>query len=100
MRSLALKTAFAFLMTAGLAFAADPPKVGDVVWAQWKPNQWYHGKLDKKTDLGFHVAFDDGDKSDLPVSFLALDNAPKKADLKPGVRVTVPQAGGPLQHTT
>ena len=36
-------------------------KVGDTVWAQWKPNAWYHGKVDRLTDIGFKVNFDDGD---------------------------------------
>lgn len=53
--------------------AADAPKVGDKVWAQWKPNDWYPGKVAKACPTGLHVVFDDGDEADLAVSLIAVD---------------------------
>lgn len=83
------------LATAGLLLvaavsSAEAPKVGDKVWAQWRPNQWYHGTLDKKTDVGFNVKFDDGDEADVAPSLLAADTAPAKDALKPGMRIIFP----------
>jgi hypothetical protein len=69
------------------SLATGQPKVGDVVWAQWKPNGWYRGKADKKCPTGLHIVFDDGDKADLPLSLMALDQAPKEAQVKVGSRV-------------
>jgi hypothetical protein len=69
-------------------------KVGDVVWAQWRPNSWHHGMADKKTPLGLHVTFDDGDKSDLPLCHIIVDRAPKKEDVKVGSRVLAKFIGG------
>lgn len=73
--------------TAGKTSAMAAPKVGDKVWAQWKPNDWYHGKVSKTTDVGLHVAFDDGDQADLPLALVCHDRAPKAADVKAGSRV-------------
>lgn len=89
MRVVALAVAFCL---PAIAFA-DPPKVGDSVWAQWQPNAWYHGKIDKKADVGFHIAFDDGDEATVPSAFIAVDKAAKKSDLKPGTRIVVPRDG-------
>jgi hypothetical protein len=72
---------------AGPAAAAEPPKVGDAVWAQWRPNNWQHGKADKATAVGLHVTFDDGNEADLPAGLIAVDRAPKKADVPAGARV-------------
>jgi len=67
--------------------AVRTAKVGDKVWAQWKPNDWYAGKAAKACPKGLHVEFDDGDKADLPVSLIAIDVAPKKESVKVGTRV-------------
>jgi hypothetical protein len=66
--------------------AGQAPKAGDTVWAQWRPNAWYHGKAAKAADVGLHIDFDDGDKADVPVSLVALDRAPKKRDVQVGTR--------------
>jgi DUF971 family protein len=100
MRLTSATIVLAFLFVPVTARAADAPKVGDVVWAQWKPNAWYHGKLDKKADVGFHVAFDDGDEINVPAAMIAVDTAPKKADLKAGTRVVAPRDGTTSQAAT
>jgi hypothetical protein len=80
--------------------SAEAPKVGDAVWAQWKPNQWYHGKIEKKTEWGFHIKFDDGDESDVAASQIAADTAPTKDAIKPGMRVIVPIQDSICQFAT
>ena len=98
-----MRTMLVLLIVVGWAIpagAADAPKVGDVVWAQWRPNAWYHCKLDKKIDGGFHVVFDDGDETDAAPALIAVDAEPKKDDLKPGVRVVAPRDGTTAQLAT
>jgi hypothetical protein len=69
------------------AAAGLTPKAGDKVWAQWRPNDWYPGKVTKATEVGLHVQFDDGDEADLPPSLVAPDKAPQKNEAKAGTRV-------------
>ncbi len=66
---------------------AQTLKVGDVVWAQWKPNAWYHGKIERENPVGFHVAFDDGDRADLPPSLIVADRAVTAEQVEVGSRV-------------
>jgi len=63
----------ALLLLSAVAQAAPQAKVGDVVWAQWRPNAWYHGKVDTTCPLGLHVAFDDGDQACLAAALVAVD---------------------------
>src|SRR5262249_22942442 len=67
--------------------AQDKPKQGDIVWAEWKPNAWFHGKIAKVAGKDFHIAFDDGDKNVVDISRVAIDRAPKKNDVKVDTRV-------------
>ena len=76
--------------------AAATPKVGDVVWAQWRPNAWYHGKVDKPCTAGLHVAFDDGDQACIAPGLIAVDRSAAAADLKPGTRVLAKWTDGKL----
>lgn len=68
---------------------AGPAKVGDTVWAQWKPNDWYHGKAERACPLGLHVVFDDGDSLCVHASLIAVDAPLAAADKGPaaGARV-------------
>jgi hypothetical protein len=77
---------FLLVLTASVS-AQDDPKVGDIVWAEWENNAWYHGKITKKTDKDFHIEFDDGDMADVEASQIALDKEPVKKDIKKGTRV-------------
>ena len=65
----------------------QPPQVGDVVWAQWKPNAWYHGKVTEKNPPGFRVAFDDGDQAVLSPSLIVVDKVSSAALVRVGIRV-------------
>ena len=56
-------TLFVLLAAATAATAQEKAKAGDVVWAEWKPNAWFHGKVAKVDGKDFHIAFDDGDKA-------------------------------------
>src|SRR5262245_41339919 len=93
------------LFVTAVALAVPPssfaqPKPGETVWAQWRPNAWYHGKIEKKTNVGFHINYDDGDQADVSASLLALDKEVKKDALKPGTRVIVPGDGTVSQLAT
>jgi len=68
--------------------------VGDVVWAQWKPNEWCHGKVAKASLIGFHVAFDDGDRADLPPSLIVADRVASAEQVRVGTRVLAPWTDG------
>jgi hypothetical protein len=63
------------------------PKVGDPVFAQWKKNDWYHGRVAKKSAEGFHITFDDGDKAVVGPRRIALDRVPSKSEVELGTRV-------------
>ncbi len=84
LRILWIGVAWIILCYASVAHALE---VGDVVWAQWKPNAWYHGKVTKVHPIGFHVAFDDGDQANLPSSLIVSDSIVAAEELKVGVRV-------------
>jgi hypothetical protein len=75
------------LFAASVAIAADAPKVGDTVWAQWRPNVWLRGAISNTASIGFHVRFDNFDERALPPSLIAVDTPPKREDLKPATRV-------------
>jgi hypothetical protein len=69
------------------ATAQEKVTVGDVVWAEWKPNAWYHGKIVKADGKDFHIAFDDGGKTVVDSSKIAPDRVPEKDMLKVETRV-------------
>src|SRR5262249_32093987 len=88
MKAVTLCCASLFLLVWAVPVSAqDAPKVGDIVWAEWDNNAWYHGKIAKKTDKGFHIEFDDGDESDVQESQIAIDKEPATKDVKKGTRV-------------
>ena len=62
-------------------------KAGDIVWAEWQPNAWYHGKIERKCDLGWHVLFDDGDQKCCHPDKVVKDVAPPKGLVKKASRV-------------
>ena len=78
---------FVLLVAATAATAQEKAKVGDVVWAEWKPNDWYHGKIAKVDGKDLHIAFDDGDKNVVDASKIAQDRVPKKDQVKVDTRV-------------
>lgn len=79
-----------FLVTllAPAASAAPSPRVGDRVLAQWAPNAWYPGKVDRACEGGLHVAFDDGDQACISVEgLMAVNRRPASGDVSEGTRV-------------
>jgi len=69
-----------------VAPAAEPEK-DDAVWAEWKPNEWYRGKVTKKDKGEFDILFDDGDKATVKAGQIALDKGITKKDAKEGIAV-------------
>ena len=94
-----LTTVLCMFAFSSLVMAAQP-KVGDMVYAQWKPNAWYHGKVDKTCDYGLHVQFDDGDKGCFHASLIAVDQPVAVADVKPGLRVMAKWSDNKLYPAT
>jgi len=66
---------------------AIAPAVGDVVWAQWEPGDWYPGTLTDKSDIGFHVVYDDESEQDLPPSLIVVVHAVGAGQVQVGTRV-------------
>jgi hypothetical protein len=60
---------------------------GDVVWAEWTSNGWYHGKVDKTCDAGWHVQFDDGDQKCCTGAQIVKDVPPDPSKVKVGSKV-------------
>ena len=87
MKAVAFFSPLFLLALTAPVLAQDAPKEGDVVWAEWQNNAWFHGKITKKTEKGFHIEFDDGDMADVELSQLALDKEPAKDQVKKGTRV-------------
>ena len=87
-----------------IAFAAPTlaggPKVGDTVWAQWKPNAFYHGKIDKTCEWGLHVQFDDGDQGCFRGDLIAVDAPMPAAAVKVGAKVLAKWSDGKLYPAT
>lgn len=63
------------------------PVVGDRVWVQWEPDDWYPGIVTEENSLGLHVLFDDGDEADRPTSLVVVDLAPEADQVGFGSRV-------------
>jgi hypothetical protein len=65
------------------------PQVDAAVWGQWRPNNWYHGRVVRCCPIGYEIQFDDGDAIALPAELLAIDQPPLPAALAVGTRVVV-----------
>ncbi len=48
-----------FSWLASAAFPAFAQQTGDIVWAEWQTNGWYHGTVGEPCGAGFTVNFDD-----------------------------------------
>jgi hypothetical protein len=68
-------------------FSQTAAKKGDIVWAEWKPNAWYHGKVADKCDMGWMIHFDDGDKKCCHPSKVVVDIPPPAKSVKKGSSV-------------
>lgn len=79
--------AVAGLLLMSVLGLSQPLEVGDLVWAQWEPNDWYPGVLAEATDLGFMVAFDDT----TGVAYVNSD-LPANADMPPSLLILIREA--------
>ncbi len=86
------------LLRGASALSNDTLNVGDTVWAQWEPNDWYPATILEPSEIGFHVEFVDVDGTlfgdpedaawgDRPRSLMVLDRAPAADDVAFGTRV-------------
>lgn len=72
----------------GAAFAAKTKlTAGLAVWAEWKPNAWYHGTIAESCSDGWFVHFDDGDKKCCAAAEIAADTIPDAGDVRKGTKV-------------
>jgi len=69
-------------------------KIGDAVYAEWTPNGWYHGKIDKICSAGWHIQFDDGDQKCCTLSQIVKDVVPPKSKVKVGSKVLAQWSNG------
>ncbi|MBX3720476.1 MAG: DUF4537 domain-containing protein [Turneriella sp.] len=60
---------------------------GLAVWAEWKPNAWYHGTIAESCAEGWLFHFDDGDKKCCPAADIAADTIPAAGDVRKGSKV-------------
>jgi len=72
--------------------AAQPAYVGAIVWAQWTPNSWYHGRVARTCPGGLHVQFDDGDVACRSFAQIAVDQGART--VHPNARVLAPWRNG------
>ena len=91
-------SSIAGLMLLSLASFGQVLEVGDAVWAQMWPNDWYPGTLTEETNLGFVVVFDDltgvedvdedfPASADIPRSLIVLSRVPSADQVEIGTRV-------------
>lgn len=62
-------------------------KPGDTVFAEWRPNSWYHGKIKEACDLGWFINFDDGDVKCCAPNQVVKDEVPSPSKLRKGIAV-------------
>lgn len=60
---------------------------GTAVFAEWRAESWYHGKLGAACDGGFMVIFDDGDQKCCEPGEIVPDREAKKEQVKADTRV-------------
>ena len=98
MRTLGVALALTGWVVISLACFGQAPEVGDRVWAQWTPNDWYPGELIEETALGFLVAFDDTSgvddvdpdlpaTADRPLALIVVDRMVEVDQVALGTRV-------------
>lgn len=75
------------LMFSLLSLPAFAQQTGDIVWAEWQTNGWYHGTVGEPCGAGFTVNFDDGDVKCCTTAQIVADAVPSAAQVKAGSRV-------------
>ena len=75
--------------------ASEEISPGDIVFAEWAVNGWYHGTVgDVCGDGSFMIFFDDGDTRCCPVRIIVKDVIPAKTGVLPGKRVLAQWSDG------
>ena len=67
---------------------------GSAVWAEWTPNNWYHGKVGAPCEAGYTINFDDGDVKCCARAVIATDTPPPAGLVKTGTRVVAEWTNG------
>lgn len=84
---LAFALSVLLLVSIGYAAGGGNFKPGEAVYAEWTPNGWYHGKIDKQCEVGWHIAFDDGDRKCCTPAQIVKDVVPDASKVKVGSKV-------------
>jgi hypothetical protein len=72
---------------AGTVLSETKISTGDTVFAEWRPNSWYHGKVGTACAQGFTINYDDGDVKCCTISQIVADVIPAASAVKVGARV-------------
>ena len=75
------------LFAVSVVFSGTFFSTGERVYAQWKPNAWYAGKVEGTCTIGWEVLFDDGDRKCCSRHHIAADRVPAEDKLNVGARV-------------
>jgi len=86
---------FLLLLTNFIAIAESEIKSGDVVFAEWVSNGWYHGTVgDECGNNSFTILFDDGDTKCCLKEIIVPDIIPRKMSVLPGKKVLAQWSNG------
>lgn len=85
---------FGIIGSFNISYGDQVLKTGTVVWAEWTPNAWYHGKIASGCDNGYNINFDDGDKKCCTIQQIAVDIAPSKNSVSSGTKVLAKWSNG------
>jgi len=89
--------AVSFLITSTitLSSAESNIKPGDIVFAEWEKNGWYHGTVGEECGNGrFMILFDDGDTKCCTTYVIVPDVIPPKTSVLPGKAVLAQWSDG------
>jgi len=83
-----LLSAFLIIPSINKLSAESKIKSGDIVFAEWSVNGWYHGTVGEECDAGsFMIFFDDSDTKCCQISNIVKDVVPQQSNVLPGVKV-------------
>lgn len=68
-------------------------EVGDQVFAEWTPNNWFLGEIEGTCEEGFNVAYDDGNEKCHAEDEIILDEVPEASEIEVGSAVIADWSG-------
>lgn len=91
-----LLASFIMLLTFTTGISASSEiSTGDIVFAEWQTNGWYHGTVeDICGEDSFMIFYDDGDTKCCPAGIIVKDVIPPKTSVLPGKRVLAQWSDG------